>query len=52
MDSVCPGMLVEKAECRNCSLLLCKEEEILEELGNKFLYQEYAGCPVHGPETL
>jgi len=28
------------------------EEEILEELGNKFLYQEFAGCPFHGPKTL
>jgi len=28
------------------------EEEISEELGNKFLYQECAGCPVHGLETL
>lgn len=32
--------------------LLHTEEENLEESGNNFLYQECAGCPVRGPETL
>jgi len=34
---------------RNSSSQLHETEENLEELGNKFLYQEFS---VHGPETL
>lgn len=41
----------ERDECRNSSSLRRMEEENLEELGNKFLYQECAVCPVHSPET-
>lgn len=45
------GMLGERS-VQEQMFIAAYEGGKLEELGNNFLQQECAGCPVHSPETL